>query len=63
MRLILGYTGRVADHEKCAWASAIFERSGSIKVRRKATLTINEGIRSLENLQSNALSTEDAKQI
>ena len=43
---ILGYmyipVGRVADRENCAWASAIFERSGSIAVRKKATLTISE---------------------
>ena len=34
---------RVADHENYAWASAIFEHSGSIRVRRKATLIINKG--------------------
>ena len=35
--------GRVADRENCAWASAIFKRSGSIRVKKKATLTISEG--------------------
>ena len=35
--------GRVADRENCAWASAIFEHSGSIRVGMKATLIINEG--------------------
>ena len=34
--------GRVADHENCTWASTIFERSGSIRVKKKATLTISE---------------------
>ncbi len=45
MRDVGPYTwvGRVADRENCAWASTIFERSGSIWVKKKATLTINEG--------------------
>ena len=44
MRDVGPYTrvGRVADCENCAWASAIFERSGSIRVKKKATLTISE---------------------
>ena len=42
--------GRVADRENCAWASAIFERSGSIQVRRKSTLLINEGSTILRDL-------------
>ena len=33
----------MADHENCAWASAIFERSGSIRVKKKATPIISEG--------------------
>ena len=45
MRDIGPYTrvGRVADRENCAWASVIFERSGSIRVKKKATLTVSEG--------------------
>ena len=35
--------GRVADHENCTWASTIFEHSGSVQVKKKATLTISEG--------------------
>ena len=44
MRDVGPYTrvGRVADRENCAWASVIFERSGSIRVKKKATLTISE---------------------
>ena len=47
-----GYTrvGRVADRENCAWASAIFERSGSIQVKKKATLTVSEGSTILRGL-------------
>ena len=33
--------GRVVDRENCAGASAVFERSGSMWVRRKAMLIIN----------------------
>ena len=33
----------MADCENCAWASAIFEPSGSIWVKKKATLTISKG--------------------
>ena len=45
MRDVGPYTrvGRVADRENCTWASAIFEHSGSIWVKKKATLTISEG--------------------
>ena len=35
--------GRVADHENCTWVSVIFECSGSVRVKKKATLTISEG--------------------
>ena len=35
--------GRVADREICAWASAIFKRSGSIRMKKKTTLTISKG--------------------
>ena len=47
---ILGYRIPVADRENCAWASAIFERSGSITVKKKATLTISEGSMILRGL-------------
>ena len=42
--------GRVADRENCVWVSTIFERSGSIKVKKKATLTISEGSTILRGL-------------
>ena len=35
--------GRVADRENCVWASAIFEHSGSMQVKKTATLIISEG--------------------
>ena len=35
--------GRVADRENYTWASVIFECSGSIRMKKKATLTISEG--------------------
>ena len=41
--------GRVADRENCMWASVIFERSGSIRVKKKATLTISEGSSTLRD--------------
>ena len=52
MRDVGPYTrvGRVADRENCAWASAIFERSGSIRVKKKATLTVSEGSTILSDL-------------
>ena len=31
------------DRENCAWVSTIFERPGSILVKKKATLTSSEG--------------------
>ena len=40
----------MADRENCAWASAIFERSGSIRVKKKATRTISEGSTILRGL-------------
>ena len=40
----------MADRENCTWASAIFEHSISIQVRRKATLIINEGSTILRGL-------------
>ena len=45
MRDVGPYTrvGRVADRENYAWASAVFKCSGSIRVKKKATLTISEG--------------------
>ncbi len=63
MRDVGPYTriGRVANHENCMWASAIFERSGSIQVKKKATLTISEAVQSLEALHSYISSTKDAK--
>ena len=42
--------GRVADGENCTWASTIFKRSGSIWVKKKATLTISEGSMILRGL-------------
>ena len=52
MRDVGPYTrvGRVADRENCMWASAIFERSGSVRVKKKATLTISEGSTILRGL-------------
>ena len=41
---------RVADHENYTWASAIFECSGSIRVKKKAILTISEGSTILRGL-------------
>ena len=35
--------GRVVDRENCVWASTIFKHSGSIRLKKKATLTISEG--------------------
>ena len=35
--------GMVVDRENCMWASTIFERSGLIWAKKKATLTMNEG--------------------
>ena len=35
--------GRVADRENCAWASVIFERSGSTRVKKETTFTLSEG--------------------
>ena len=46
---ILG-VGRVADRENCACVRVTFERSGPIRVRRKATLIINEGSMILRGL-------------
>ena len=40
----------MVDRENCAWASAIFERSGSIRVKKKATLTVSEGSTILRGL-------------
>ena len=42
--------GRVADRENYAWASTIFEHSGSIRVKKKATLTISKGSMILRGL-------------
>ena len=42
--------GRVVDCENCAWASAIFECSGSVRMKKKATLTISEGSTILRGL-------------
>ena len=42
--------GRVADRENCAWASAISERSGLTRVKKKAILTISEGSTILRGL-------------
>ena len=42
--------GRVADRENCAWASAIFELSGSMRVKKKATRTVSEGSTILRGL-------------
>ena len=52
MRDIGPYTrvGRVADRENCMWASTILEHSGSIAVKKKATLTISEGSTILRGL-------------
>ena len=52
MRDVGPYTrvGRVADCENCAWASTIFERSSSIRVKKKAILTISEGSTILRDL-------------
>jgi hypothetical protein len=47
--------GRVADRENCAWVSTIFMHSGSVWVKKKATLTICEGstiLRGLTELRS-----------
>ena len=40
----------MVDRENCTWASAIFERSGSVRVKKKATLTIIEGSMILRGL-------------
>ena len=40
----------MADRENCAWVSAIFELSGSIRVKKKATPTISEGSMILRGL-------------
>ena len=40
----------MADHENYVWASAIFEYSGSISVKKKATLIISEGSTILRGL-------------
>ena len=40
----------MVDRENFAWASAIFERSGSIWVKKKATPTISEGSTILRGL-------------
>ena len=52
MRDVGRYTrvGRVADRENCVWPIAIFKRSGSIWVKKKATLTISEGSMILRGL-------------
>ena len=52
MRDVGPYTrvGRVADCENCAWASVIFYHSGSIQVKKKATLTISKGSMILRGL-------------
>ena len=42
--------GRVADHENYTCVSVIFERSGSVWVKKKATLVINEGSMILRGL-------------
>ena len=42
--------GREVDHESCAWASTTFNRSGSIRMKKKATLTISEGSMILRGL-------------
>ena len=42
--------GRVVDSENCASASMIFERSGSIPVKKKATLIVSEGSTILRDL-------------
>ena len=41
--------GRVADHENCMWASAIFEHSGLTQVKM-AIVTISEGSTILRGL-------------
>ena len=40
----------MVDHENCSWASVIFECSGSIQVKKKATMTISEGSTILSGL-------------
>ena len=52
MRNVGPYTrvGRVEDRENGAWASTIFKHSGSIQVRSKAALIINEGSMILRGL-------------
>ena len=40
----------MADRENCAWESTIYERSGLIQVRRKATQINNEGRKILRGL-------------
>ena len=40
----------MADRENCTWASTIFERSGSIRVKKKAILTISKGSTILRGL-------------
>ena len=49
--------GRVAARENCVWASAIFKHSGSVWVKKKATLSVRE-VRSSAAMQR---STKDAK--
>ena len=41
---------RVADRENCAWASTIFECSGSMQVKKTATLIVSEGSTILRGL-------------
>ena len=53
MRDVGPYTcrvGSVADRENCAWATAIFECSGSMRVKKKVTLTVSEGSTILRGL-------------
>ena len=42
--------GRVADRENCTWANAIFEHSGSTRVKILKTMTITEDSTVLEGL-------------
>ena len=52
MRDVGPYTrvGRVAGRENYAWVSTIFKHSGSILVKKKATLTSSEGSTILRGL-------------
>ena len=52
MRDVGPYTrvGRVVGRENYAWVSTIFKRSGSILVKKKATLTSSEGSTILRGL-------------